>query len=146
MVDSYLKPCPFCGEDNIHDEPSCIYPISCPKCGAEASQTVWNTRTEDKRIKELESDTSALSAQVNYLDSRAWTSEQRIKELKAQLDRECIWTRVNNSYHCWDVYDAWSTSCGEDYAIEEEWDDKVPNFCNNCGGKAVEAILEKDDE
>ena len=60
--------------------------------------------------------------------------------LQAQLERECIWTRVNNSYHCWDGCDAWSTSCGEDYAIEEEWDDKVPNFCNNCGGKAKQAL------
>lgn len=59
---------------------------------------------------------------------------------RTELERECIWTRVNNSNHCWDEYDAWSTSCGEDYAIEEEWDDKVPNYCNNCGGKAKKAL------
>lgn len=75
---------------------------------------------------------------------RGWLID-KVTELETQLERKCIWTRVNNSHHCWDKYDAWSTSCGEDFAIEEEWDDKVPNFCNNCGGKAIEAILENDD-
>ena len=65
---------------------------------------------------------------------------KRIKELEAPLERTCTWKRVNNSYHCWDEYDAWSTSCGKDYAIEEEWDDKIPNYCNNCGGKAQQAM------
>ena len=69
--------------------------------------------------------------------------QYKIAELQEQVDRECVWTRVNNSYSCWDEYDAWSTSCGEDYAIEEEWDDKVPNFCGNCGGKAKEALEQK---
>jgi len=64
--------------------------------------------------------------------------DKRIKELQAQVDRECVWTRVNNSYSCWDEYDAWSTSCGEDYAIEEEWHDKITPYCSNCGGKVIE--------
>ena len=64
--------------------------------------------------------------------------QYKIAELQEQVDRECVWTRVNNSYSCWDEYDAWSTSCGEDYAIEEEWHDKITPYCSNCGGKVIE--------
>ena len=63
-----------------------------------------------------------------------------LPKAEAQRDRVCLWKRQKLGTDCWDEYDSWGTSCGEDYAIEEEWDDKVPNFCNNCGGKAKAAI------
>ena len=62
--------------------------------------------------------------------------------LEAQVERECIWTRAKLGTD-WDEYDSWSTSCGEDFAITEEWHDKPTKFCSNCGGKTKEALGEK---
>ena len=69
---------------------------------------------------------------------------KEIAELKAQLeavkDRECVWTKtIMGNYG---EYDCWSTACGEDFAIEEEWHERPTKFCANCGGKTRAAIGE----
>ena len=51
---------------------------------------------------------------------------------------ECEWVKACNSYDPWDEYDSWGTSCGEDFAIVEEWHDKITPYCSNCGGKVIE--------
>lgn len=63
------------------------------------------------------------------------------KELEAE--KTCTWTRTCLNYSGFEP-DAWSTSCGEDFAIVEEWDDTPSKFCGNCGGKTQQA-LEKGD-
>ena len=57
-------------------------------------------------------------------------------ELLDMLNRKCVWKRHKLGTD-WDEYDSWGTSCGEDYAIVEEWDDTPPPFCGHCGGKAI---------
>ena len=72
---------------------------------------------------------------------------KRITELKAQVNRECKWQKQAIGAQ-WE-YDSWATSCGEDYAIMEEWDETPPPYCNHCGGKAVDVTpkkMEQDDE
>ena len=86
----------------------------------------------------LEVEARTANEKIILLGMHIQLLEDKAKELQSQVDRECVWTRVNNSYSCWDEYDAWSTSCGEDYAIEEEWHDKITPYCSNCGGKVIE--------
>jgi NMD protein affecting ribosome stability and mRNA decay len=61
---SELKPCPFCGGEDIRTEPG-INLNYCDKCSAEANIEHWNTRPiEDalnKRIAELEAEIERLT-------------------------------------------------------------------------------------
>ena len=59
-----------------------------------------------------------------------------------ELVRECLWHKQNIGG--WDEYDSWGTSCGEDFAIVEEWHEQLPNYCNHCGGKI--RLREKENE
>ena len=59
---------------------------------------------------------------------------KRIAELEAE--KTCTWTKT--IYNPYGEYDNWSTSCGEDFAITEEWHEKPTKYCSNCGGKTVE--------
>ena len=61
----------------------------------------------------------------------------RIAELQEQVDRTCTWKRQKLGTD-WDEYDSWGTSCGEDFAIVEEWHDRITPYCSNCGGKVIE--------
>lgn len=61
-----------------------------------------------------------------------------IKQLQQQVERECVWTKTVMGIY--GEYDNWATSCGEDFAITEEWHEKPTPFCSNCGGKAVIVI------
>ena len=56
---------------------------------------------------------------------------------QAQVERTCTWKRQKLGTD-WDEYDSWGTSCGEDFAIVEEWHDKITPYCSNCGGKVEE--------
>ena len=64
---------------------------------------------------------------------------EHIKELEAE--KTCTWKRQKLGTD-WDEYDSWGTSCGEDFAIVEEWHDTPTKFCGNCGGKTQQAIGE----
>ena len=64
--------------------------------------------------------------------------DKRIAELEAQ-QKTCTWKRQKLGTD-WDEYDSWGTTCGEDFAIVEEWHDKPTKFCSNCGGKTIEAL------
>ena len=59
-----------------------------------------------------------------------------IAELEAQVNRECKWQK--QAIGAYAEYDSWATSCGEDYAIMEEWDETPPPYCGHCGGKVVD--------
>jgi len=50
-----------------------------------------------------------------------------------RLEATCIWKK--QALGIWDKYDSWSTSCGEDYAIVDEWDETPTKYCCNCGCK-----------
>ena len=60
---------------------------------------------------------------------------EHIVKLEAQVNRECKWQK--QAIGSYAEYDSWATSCGEDYAIMEEWDETPPPYCGHCGGKAV---------
>jgi len=62
---------------------------------------------------------------------------EQVKELQEQVDRTCTWKRQKLGTD-WDDYDSWGTSCGEDFAIVEEWHDRITPYCSNCGGKVIE--------
>jgi hypothetical protein len=77
-----------------------------------------------------------------------WQALDVAYELLAMVDeaeKECVWTKcVMGNYG---EYDNWSTSCGEDFAIEEEWHETPTEYCSNCGHKTRESeiALENDD-
>ena len=56
-------------------------------------------------------------------------------ELKQR--KTCKWEKASLGYNYYE-YDAWSTECGEDFAITEEWHDTPTPFCSNCGGKTID--------
>ena len=60
-----------------------------------------------------------------------------LSKLQQQVDRTCKWKRQKLGTD-WDEYDSWGTSCGEDFAIVEEWHDRITPYCSNCGGKVIE--------
>ena len=90
----------------------------------------------DPRIAELEAENS-------FHGAAAMERKRYIEKLEAQINRECKWQKQNLGTG-WE-YDSWATSCGEDYAILEEWDETPPPYCGHCGGKAVD-ITPKDSE
>ena len=63
-------------------------------------------------------------------------ARRRIVALEAQINRECKWQK--QAIGSYAEYDSWATSCGEDYAIMEEWDETPPPYCGHCGGKVVD--------
>jgi hypothetical protein len=69
---------------------------------------------------------------------------RKLRAVAAGYGRECVWTKTSmNSYGEDDCYDCWTTSCGEDFVIEEEWHETPTIFCAHCGGKTRAALEEK---
>lgn len=62
MTDQPLKPCPFCGSDDIY---SAGYAYQC-KCSAEAGSHVWQQRSIEDRLR------SDLDVAVEALESVAY--------------------------------------------------------------------------
>ena len=56
-----------------------------------------------------------------------------IDTLLDELERECWWKKIEISEWC--ETPEWVTACGEDYCINEEWQEQPTPFCPNCGGK-----------
>ena len=100
---------------------------------------IHDLSVKEHKAEELEAKLAKACDKVLIANDAAQAANTLRLKAEAQLDRVCLWKRQKLGTD-WDEYDSWGTSCGEDYAIEEEWDDKVPNFCNNCGGKAKAAI------
>ena len=79
---SELKPCPFCGGNNLTIE-RLMYVVFCNDCGAEMSGNAplgnWNTRPiEDAlnaRIAELEAENAKLKAEPKPL--AYWSDEKK---------------------------------------------------------------------
>jgi len=73
-------------------------------------------------------------------DERIQEQADRIKELEAE--KQCQWQK--QCLGMYGEYDSWNTSCGEDFAIEDEWHETPTKFCSNCGGKTV--VIEQQKE
>ena len=110
------------------------------------STTDTKLSTSEKliEIRERHNKTTNLDVVEAYAahQARGWLLEY-IKELEAE--KTCTWKRQKLGTD-WDEYDSWGTSCGEDFAIVEEWDDTPSKFCGNCGGKVKQALKEQDNE
>jgi len=90
-----------------------------------------------QRITELERESIEWA---NNTGKELLKKDKRIKEL--ETEKTCTWKRQKLGMD-WDEYDSWATSCGEDFAITEEWHEKPTKYCSNCGGKTIEALGEK---
>ena len=103
----------------------------------ETEEKAWRKLADawSSKIAKLQSQVDALNSPV--LKSEWQEQQDRIEELEAQVDRTCKWKRQKLGTD-WDEYDSWGTSCGEDFAIVEEWHDKITPYCSNCGGKVIE--------
>lgn len=109
-----------------------------------------------KRIRELEARIELLKGYTHHKVGCRWNSKPvaRINEfevirqpcscglhkaLEAERDETCKWQHDLISIDSYTEYDSWATSCGETFAILEEWHEKPAKFCLNCG-KKVEAL------
>ena len=85
-------------------------------------------------IEELEAQLDAVAEKDNPIKNPNIDSS-------LSIDETCKWQHDLISTDSYTEYDSWATSCGETFAILEEWHEKPTKFCSNCG-KKVEALEE----
>ena len=77
-----------------------------------------------------------IADRIIDLEALLYAGRMEVSELEAKANHTCKWQR--QLLGTYGDYDSWTTQCGEDFAIEEEWHDTPTKFCANCGGKTVE--------
>ena len=102
-----LKPCPFCGgNDIVYEEALSV--TYCNDCGGELDEgfgSDWNTRPiEDalqSRIAELEKDLSNKEIEYTDLWDDALALQARIAELEAEIERLTAHTDIERQDDKW---------------------------------------------
>ena len=127
-----LKPCPFCGSDNI------------------AHRTWWNSLHETGHFIECYDcgcktgflvDDSAFVAAVHDTEAEAieaWNTrhERTCEVTDIDTGNEAAYEHYEHIMHC--------KSCHHEYGYVQynedgdTWMDELPNFCPNCGAKVVD--------
>jgi len=86
MSELKLLPCPFCGGEAILSPDGDFATCNSEFCTVWVRAKRWNTRTDDKRIAELESDKRILMRETAQVRTNNVNNLKWIADLQAQVD------------------------------------------------------------